>query len=190
MADSTTASSNVKTSNITASQGQNAATSNSMRISLTQQGQLHSKWIFVVHMSAIEAAAKSALKRRLNGALHFPTDTRDIDPLANDAAEKIRDHRAAYNKASDHSISFMPAVASTSGRLHCELIRISRYFVPCRHILRLSASLLLPDISMCDLTRARSDSATLLSTPESGLKSKVGRLIAKASALEPRQSQC
>jgi hypothetical protein len=96
-------------------------------------------------------------------------------------------HPACNN---NRSISFMPSVASTSGRLHCELIRISRYFVPCRHILRLSASLLLPDISMCDLTRARSDSATLLSTPESGLKSKVGRLIAKASALEPRQSQC
>ena len=35
-----------------------------------------------------------------------------------------RDNRADYNTRPSNSISFMPAVASTSGRLHCELVRI------------------------------------------------------------------
>ncbi len=42
-------------------------------------------------------------------------------------ADKIREYRADYNNRPSNSISFMPAVvhvASTSGCLHCELVRI------------------------------------------------------------------
>jgi hypothetical protein len=36
------------------------------------------------------------------------------------AADKIRNYRSDYNNRNSNSISFMQAVASTSGRLHCE----------------------------------------------------------------------
>jgi hypothetical protein len=52
----------------------------------------------------------------LRGQLHYPAD---IDrPLNEAAADKILEY---YNRSFE-AISFMPAVASTSGRLHCELV--------------------------------------------------------------------
>ena len=60
----------------------------------------------------------------LKGKLHYPNPG-DIDkPLHDAAAEKIREYRAACNNRPSNSISFMPSVATTSGRLHCELGRI------------------------------------------------------------------
>jgi hypothetical protein len=60
----------------------------------------------------------------LNGQLRHPRPA-DIDrPLNEAAADKIRYYRADYNNRPSTSISFMPAVASTSGRLHCEYVRI------------------------------------------------------------------
>ena len=59
----------------------------------------------------------------LNGHLHYPDD---IDrPLNESTVDKIRDYRADYNNRPSNSISFMSVVASTSGRLHCERVRIS-----------------------------------------------------------------
>jgi len=53
----------------------------------------------------------------LNGHLHYPNDT---DRSLNEAAaDKIRKYRADYNNNSN-AISFIPAIASTSGRLHSE----------------------------------------------------------------------
>jgi hypothetical protein len=59
----------------------------------------------------------------LNGNLHYPND---IDrSLNNEAADdKIRKYRADYNNNPPNSISFMPAIASTSGRLHSEFVRL------------------------------------------------------------------
>ena len=58
----------------------------------------------------------------LNGKLHHPLPV-DIDkPLHDTAAEKIRKYRADYNNRPSNSISLMPAVATTSGRLDCELV--------------------------------------------------------------------
>jgi hypothetical protein len=52
----------------------------------------------------------------LNGHLHYPND---IDKSLNEAAaDKIRKYRADYNSNPPSSVSFMPAIASTSGRLH------------------------------------------------------------------------
>jgi hypothetical protein len=58
----------------------------------------------------------------LNGHLHYPMD---IDRSINEAvADKIRKYRAGYNNNPPSAVSFMPAIASTSGRLHSEFIRL------------------------------------------------------------------
>ena len=40
------------------------------------------------------------------------------------AADKIRKYRADYNNNPPSSVSFMPIIASTSGRLHSEFVRL------------------------------------------------------------------
>jgi hypothetical protein len=58
----------------------------------------------------------------LNGHLHYPND---IDKSLNEAAaDKIRKYRADYNNNPPNAISFMSAVARTSGRLHSEFVRL------------------------------------------------------------------
>ena len=58
----------------------------------------------------------------VNGNLHYPND---IDRSINEAAaDKIRKYRADYNNNPPSVVSFMPAIASTSGRLHSEFIRL------------------------------------------------------------------
>ncbi len=50
----------------------------------------------------------------INGHLHYPND---VDRSLNEAvADKIRQYRADYNNRTSNAISFMPAIASTSGR--------------------------------------------------------------------------
>jgi hypothetical protein len=56
----------------------------------------------------------------LHGHLHYPND---IDrPLNEATADKIRKYCADYNYNPPNSISFMPAIATTSGRLHSEFV--------------------------------------------------------------------
>jgi hypothetical protein len=58
----------------------------------------------------------------LNGHLHYPND---IDRSLNETADdKIRKYRADYNNNPPNTVSFMPAMASTSGRLHSEFVRL------------------------------------------------------------------
>jgi hypothetical protein len=58
----------------------------------------------------------------LNRHLHCPND---IDKSLNDAAaDKVRKYRADYNNNPPSAVSFMSAIASTSGRLHSEFIRL------------------------------------------------------------------
>jgi hypothetical protein len=58
----------------------------------------------------------------LNGHLHYPND---IDKSLNEAAaDKIRKYRADYNNNPPSAGSIMPAIASTSGRLLSEFIRL------------------------------------------------------------------
>jgi hypothetical protein len=60
----------------------------------------------------------------LNGTLHYPNPN-DIDRSLNEAtADKIRKYRTDYNNNPPNSISFTPAIVSTSGRLHSEFIRL------------------------------------------------------------------
>ncbi len=57
-----------------------------------------------------------------NGHLRYPNN---LDKSLNDAAaDKIRKYRADYNNNPPIVVSFMPAIASTSGRLHSEFIRL------------------------------------------------------------------
>jgi hypothetical protein len=58
----------------------------------------------------------------LHGKLHWPND---IDKSLNETkADKIRKYHADYKYKTPNAISFMTAIASTSGRLHSEFIRI------------------------------------------------------------------
>jgi hypothetical protein len=58
----------------------------------------------------------------LNEHLKYPNN---LDQSLNDAAsDKIRKYRADYNNRPPSVVSFMPAIASTSGRLHSEFVRL------------------------------------------------------------------
>ncbi len=56
----------------------------------------------------------------LNGHLHYPND---IDRSLNESVvDKIRKYRSDYNNNPPNVTSFMPAITSTSGRLHSEFV--------------------------------------------------------------------
>jgi hypothetical protein len=58
----------------------------------------------------------------LNGHLRYPNN---LDKSLNDAApDKIRKYRADYNNNPPNTVSFIPVVTGTSGRLHSEFIRL------------------------------------------------------------------
>jgi hypothetical protein len=58
----------------------------------------------------------------LNGNLHYPNN---IDrSLIETADDKIRKYCVDYNYNPPHSVSFMSVIASTSGRLHSEFVRL------------------------------------------------------------------
>ena len=58
----------------------------------------------------------------LNGHLRYPNN---LDKSLNDAAaDTIRKYRADYNNNPPSDVAFMSPIASTSGRLHSEFIRI------------------------------------------------------------------
>jgi hypothetical protein len=60
----------------------------------------------------------------LNGTLHYPNPN-DIDKSLNDTApDKIRKYHTDCNNNPPNDISFMPAIASDSGRLHSEFTRL------------------------------------------------------------------
>ena len=73
----------------------------------------------------------------LNGHLRYPNN---LDWSLNEGAtDKIRKYRSDYNNNPPSVVSFMPAIASTSGRLHSEFIRLlflqahretDRFFAP------------------------------------------------------------
>ena len=57
-----------------------------------------------------------------NGHLKYPNN---LDQSLNDAAaDKIRKYRADYNNRPPSAVSIMPTIASTSGRLHSEFVRL------------------------------------------------------------------
>ncbi len=57
----------------------------------------------------------------LNGRLHY----NDIDQSLNEAVnDKIRKYRVDYNNNPPNTVSFMPTIAGTNGRLHGDFIRL------------------------------------------------------------------
>jgi hypothetical protein len=64
----------------------------------------------------------SSTDPNLNGHLKYPNN---FDQSLNDAdADKVLKYRADYNNRSPSAVSFMPAIASISGRLHSEFVRL------------------------------------------------------------------
>jgi hypothetical protein len=62
----------------------------------------------------------SSTDPNLNGHLKYPNN---LDQSLNDAAaDKIRKYHADYNNRPPSAVSFMPAIASTSDRLHSEFV--------------------------------------------------------------------
>ena len=58
----------------------------------------------------------------LNEHLRHPNN---LDQSLNDTAtDKIRKYRSDYNNNPPNTVAFMPTIASTSGRLHSEFIRL------------------------------------------------------------------
>jgi hypothetical protein len=111
----------------------------------------------------------------INGHLHYPND---IDRSLNEVAtDKIRKYRADYNNNPPSSVAFMPTIASTSGRLHSEFVRLlflqahretDRFFVASGAPLSQSTS------GQFHFKR---------SAFSSQLRSKVGNILAKTEAL-------
>ena len=115
----------------------------------------------------------------LNGNLRYPND---IDRSLNETAtDKIRKYRADYNNNPPNSISsavsFMPAIASTSGRLQSEFIRLL-FLQAHRETDRFFAA------SGVQLAQSISGLFHFRRTAfSSQLKAKVGSTLAKAAAL-------
>jgi hypothetical protein len=111
----------------------------------------------------------------LNGHLKYPNN---LDQSLNDAAaDKIRKYRADYNNRSPSEVSFMPAITSTSGRLHSEFVRLL-FLQAHRETDRFFAvSGVQPAQTDRDMFHFRRAAFS------SGLKSKVGLTLAKAAAL-------
>ncbi len=111
----------------------------------------------------------------INGHLHYPND---IDRSLNEAAaDKIRKYRADYNNKPPSSVAFMPIIASTSGRLHSEFVRLL-FLQAHRETDRFFA------VSGVPLAQSTSGQFHFKRAAfSSNLKSKVGNILAKAAAL-------
>jgi hypothetical protein len=111
----------------------------------------------------------------INGHLRYPND---LDgPLNEAAADKIRQYRADYNNRPSNAISYMPAIASTSGRLHSELVRLL-FLQAHRETDRIFAA------SGVQLAQSTSGLFHFRRAAfSSQLKAKVGNTLAKAAAL-------
>jgi hypothetical protein len=77
---------------------------------------------FVLDLRIAHDRVGSSTDPNLNGHLKYPNN---FDQSLNDAAaDKIRKYRADYSNRPPSAVSFMPAIASTSGRLHSEFVRL------------------------------------------------------------------
>jgi hypothetical protein len=74
----------------------------------------------VLDLHIVHVRFGSSSDPSLNGHLHYPND---IDKSLNEVvSDKIRKYRPDYNNNHPTTVSFMTAVASTSGRLHSEFV--------------------------------------------------------------------
>jgi hypothetical protein len=61
----------------------------------------------------------------INGHVHYPNDV--DSPLNEATADKIRAYHTDYNNRPSNSISFIPDIVSTSGRVHSEFVCLLFY---------------------------------------------------------------
>ena len=117
----------------------------------------------------------SSRQLHLNGTLHHPAPLNIDRPLQESASKKINAYRAEY--ANNHSISFIPLISSTSGRMHSELARL----------LFLQAHRETAKFFTATGRQAQSTSDASFrfrrAAFHSHLKSKAGLIVAKAAAL-------
>ncbi len=111
----------------------------------------------------------------LNGHLHHPNYIHKSPNEA--AADKIRKYRADYNNNPPSAVAFMPAIASTSGRLHSEFIRLL-FLQAHRETDRFFAA---SGVQLAQSTRGLFH--FLRAAFSDHLKAKVGSTLAKAAAL-------
>jgi hypothetical protein len=111
----------------------------------------------------------------LNGHFKYPNN---LDQSLNDtSAEKIRKYRADYNNRSPSVVSFMTAIARTSGRLHSEFVRL--LFLQSHRETDLFFAVSGVQLSQTQRGQFHFRRATF----SQELKRKVGLTLAKASAL-------
>ncbi len=111
----------------------------------------------------------------LNGHLKYPNN---LDQSLNDAAsDKKRKYRADYNNNPPSAVSFMPAIASTSGRLHSEFVRLL-FLQAHRETNRFFAA---SGVQLAQSTSGQFHFRRAAFPAQ--LKSKVGLALAKAAAL-------
>jgi hypothetical protein len=76
----------------------------------------------VLDLRIVHDRVGSSTDPTLNGHLRYRNN---LDQSLNDTvADKIRKYRPDYNNRSPSVVSFMPAIVSTSGRLHREFVRL------------------------------------------------------------------
>jgi hypothetical protein len=115
----------------------------------------------------------------LNGTLQYPNPN-DIDRSLNEtAADKIRKYPVDYNNNPPNVISFMPTIASTSGRLHSEFIRLL-FLQTHRETDRFFAS---SGVQSSQSNLGSSYFHFRLAALSSMMKSKYGLILAKAAVL-------
>jgi hypothetical protein len=110
----------------------------------------------------------------LNGHLRYPNN---LDQALNDAAaDKIRRYRADYNNNLPRGVTFMPAIAITSGRLHREfrILFLQAHRETDRFFAASGVLSAQSDHGFFHYRRAAFSSM---------LKSRVGNILAKAAAL-------
>ena len=83
----------------------------------TSLSNLINRWL----KAEVNSVETSSWRDIFNGHLKYPNN---LDQSLNDAAaDKIRKYCADYNNRPTSVVSFMPAIVSTSGRLHSEFVR-------------------------------------------------------------------
>jgi hypothetical protein len=107
--------------------------------------------------------------------LRYPNN---LDQLLNEAAaDNIRKYRADYNNPPPSAVSFMPSIASTSGRLHSEFVRLlflQTHRETDRFFAASGVQLAEPNIGLFHFRRAAFSAQ---------VKAKVGSTLAKAAPL-------
>jgi hypothetical protein len=129
----------------------------------------------VLDLRIAHARFGSSSDLNLDGHLNYPND---IDRSLNEAAaDKIRKYRADYNNNPPAAIAFMTAIASMSGRLHSEFVRLL-FFLAHRETDRFfAASGVQGAQTNCGQFQLRRAALS------SQLKARVGLALAKAAAL-------